>query len=153
MSPAGLLDRPKMRIMPADEARAFLAHGTRTGKLAVVRRDGSPLVTPIWFCLDEDGAPVFTTSGDTLKGRAILRDPRCSLCVDEQSPPYSYVRVDGVAAVSEEPEELLSWAIRIAARYMGPDRAEAYGRRNAVPGELLVRIRPTKIVALTGIAD
>jgi PPOX class probable F420-dependent enzyme len=139
--------------MAADEARAFLSQGTRTGKLAVVRRDGSPLVTPIWFCLDDDGAPVFTTGADTAKGRALRRDPRCSLCVDEDSPPFSYVRVDGVAAVSEEPDELLRWATRIAARYMGPDGAEAYGRRNAVPGELLVRLRPTKVVALADIAD
>jgi PPOX class probable F420-dependent enzyme len=139
--------------MPPDEARAFLAHGARTGKLAVVRRDGSPLVAPIWFCLDDDGAPVFTTGADTIKGRALRRDPRCSLCVDEQSPPYSYVRVDGVAAISEESEELLSWTTRIAARYMGADRAEAYGRRNAVPDELLVHLRPTRIVALADIAD
>lgn len=30
-------------------------------------------------------------------------------------------------------------------RYMGADRAEEYGRRNGVPGELVVRIRPTKV--------
>jgi PPOX class probable F420-dependent enzyme len=142
-----------MRRMTDEEARSFLAEGTRTGKLAVVRRDGSPLVTPIWFGVDEDGSLVFTTGGETAKGRAIRRDPRCSLCVDEDSPPYDFVRVDGVADVSEDPATLLSWATRIAARYMGADRAEAYGRRNAVPGELLVRLRPTRIVALTAVAD
>jgi PPOX class probable F420-dependent enzyme len=139
--------------MTEEEARAFLAAGTRTGKLGVTRRDGSPLVTPIWFCLDEDGALVFTTGADTVKGRALRRDPRCSLCVDEESPPFDYVRVDGVAELSEDPAELLSWAIRIAARYMGAERAEAYGRRNAVPGELLVRLRPTASVAVADIAD
>jgi hypothetical protein len=45
------------------------------------------------------------------------------------------------------------WATRIAARYMGEEQADAYGKRNAVPGELLVRVRPTKIVAVKGVAD
>jgi len=139
--------------MTDEEAAAFLAAGTRTGKLAVVRRDGSPLVTPIWFCLDDDGALLFTTAADTVKGRALLRDPRCSICVDVESPPFDYVRVDGVAELSEEPTAMLGWATRIAARYMGADQAEAYGLRNAVPGELLVRVRPTRIVALADIAD
>jgi hypothetical protein len=41
----------------------------------------------------------------------------------------------------------------IAARYMGPDLAEEFGKRNGVPGELIVRLRPTKVLAgfnLTG---
>jgi hypothetical protein len=48
---------------------------------------------------------------------------------------------------------LLVWATRIAARYMGEDQAEAYGRRNAVPEEMLVRVTPTKVVARAGITD
>lgn len=141
------------RRMPEQEAREFLSAGTRTGKLAVVRRDGSPLVVPIWFVLDDDGSLVFNTGADTVKGRAILRDPRVSVCVDREVPPYDYVRVDGVAEVSRDPEEMLPWATRIAARYMGAELAESYGRRNAVEGELLVRVRPTRVVALAGVAD
>lgn len=76
-----------------------------------------------------------------------------SLCVDDEDPPYSYVRVDGTAATSEDLDEMLVWATRIAGRYMGAERAAAYGRRNAVKGELLVRVTPTKIVGLKNIAD
>jgi hypothetical protein len=47
---------------------------------------------------------------------------------------------------------VLAWATRIAARYMGADQAEAYGRRNAVPGEALVRVTPTKIIAEKDVA-
>jgi hypothetical protein len=36
---------------------------------------------------------------------------------------------------------------------MGAEQAEAFGRRNAVPTELLVRVTPTKVVAQTGISD
>jgi PPOX class probable F420-dependent enzyme len=132
--------------MTTDERRAFLLHGTRTGKLATVRRNGAPHVAPVWFVLDGDDL-VFTTHTETVKARTLRRDPRATLCVDDQTPPYSYVIVEGECSISEEPEALLRWAIRIGGRYMGEDQAEAFGRRNAVAGELLVHLRPTKIIA------
>jgi hypothetical protein len=73
--------------------------------------------------------------------------------VDDQTPPYSYVMVEGVAETDDDPAGLLDWATKIAARYMGPDLAEKYGERNAVPGELVVRIRPTKVVAHARVSD
>lgn len=139
--------------MSNEEVQSFLMDGTRTGKLATVRPDGSPHVTPIWFVLDDDGTVVFNTGRDTVKGRALRRDPRASMCVDDERPPYAYVRVDGVVELSEDVDAMLPWSTRIAERYMGADLAEAYGRRNAVTGEMLVRLRPTKIVALKEIAD
>jgi PPOX class probable F420-dependent enzyme len=142
-----------MRRLDDDEIRTFLSAGTRTGKLAVTRLDGSPMVVPIWFVVDDDGSLLFTTWRDTIKGKAIRRDGRVSLCVDEEQPPFAYVRVDGTATLEEDPERLRTWATRIAARYMGADRAAEYGERNGVPGELLVRITPGKIVAQAGIAD
>ncbi len=141
------------RVMSTEEARAFLAAGARTGKLAVVRRDGAPFVVPVWFVVDEDGSLVFNTGARTVKGRSIRRDPRVSICVDDETPPYGYVRVDGVAEVSEDLEAMLPWSTAVARRYMGDDLAEDYGRRNAVAGELLVRVRPTRVVALAAIAD
>jgi PPOX class probable F420-dependent enzyme len=120
--------------------------------LAVVRADGSPHVAPIWFDLDGDTV-VFTTGADTVKGRAIRRDPRVSLCVDDEEPPFAYVRMDGRASWSEDLDEMLVWATRIARRYMGVEEAEAFGRRNAVPGELLIRLEPTKVVALAELSD
>ena len=125
---------------------AFLSAGTRTGKLAYAGRDGRPLVAPVWFIV-EDGVLVFNTGKDTAKGRALARDPRATLCVDLEEPPYAFVQVQGKAELSEEPGELVRTATAIAARYMGQDRAEEYGRRNGVPGELVVRLHPTKVIA------
>lgn len=141
------------RRLSEAEVRDFLAAGTRTGKLAVVRRDGSPMVVPIWFVVDEDGSLVFNTGADTVKGRALARDRRVSICVDDEHPPFAYVRIDGEAEVSTDLDEMLPWATAIARRYMGDDLAEAYGRRNAVQGELLVRVRPLRVVAFAGVAD
>jgi PPOX class probable F420-dependent enzyme len=135
------------RRMSAEEARAFLAEGTRTGKLATVRTDGSPHVVPIWFVLDGDDL-VFTTAADTVKGRALRRDGRAAICVDLERPPFAYVMVAGTVEISDDLDEMLSWATRIAARYEGADRADEFGRRNAVAGELLVRLRPSRVVAV-----
>jgi PPOX class probable F420-dependent enzyme len=126
---------------------AFLGAGTRTGKLAYTSADGRPLVVPVWFIV-EDGTLVFNTGKDTAKGRALARDPRAALCVDLEEPPYGFVQVQGTAELSEEPAELLRTAIAIGARYMGQDRAEELGKRNAVPGELVVKLRPAKVIAV-----
>ena len=137
--------------MTPGEWRAFLLHGTRTGKLATVRKDGRPHVVPVWFVMDGDDI-AFTTSAASVKARAIRRDPRVSVCVDSEDPPYAFVMLEGVAALSDDVGEMLPYATAIGARYMGADRAEEFGRRNAVPGELLVRITPTRVLAEDNIA-
>ena len=145
-----------MYHMDRDEWLAFVSHGTRTGRLATVRKDGSPHVAPVWFLIDTvDGSDfiVFTTGADTVKGYAVRRDPRLSMVVDVDVPPFSFVQFQAEAAVSEDLGDLLAWATRLGGRYMGADKAEAFGKRNAVPGELLIRARITKVVAVAEIAD
>jgi PPOX class probable F420-dependent enzyme len=127
------------------EIRAFLSHGTRTGKLGYVASDGRPLVAPIWFVVHGDEL-WFNSGRDTAKGKAIARDPRLVLCVDLERPPYAFVQVQGVATVSEDLDELIASATEIGRRYMSADSAEEFGKRNGVPGELLVRLRPTKVI-------
>ena len=138
--------------MTREEWRAFLQLGTRTGKLATVRKDGWPHVVPVWFVLDGEDI-VFTTGARTVKGRALRRDPRACLCVDDENPPYAFVMVEGRATLSDDLEKMLVYATAIGSRYMGADNAEAFGRRNAVPGELLVRLTPTRVVAEDRVAD
>lgn len=138
--------------MNKDEWRAFLSAGTRTGKLSTVRADGSPHIAPIWFVLDGDDL-VFNTGADTVKGRNLARDGRMALCVDDDRPPFSFVTVQGHAELGDDLDEVRSWATRIARRYMGDERAEEYGARNGVPGELVVRVRIDKVVALASVAD
>ncbi|MDQ6728215.1 MAG: PPOX class F420-dependent oxidoreductase [Actinomycetota bacterium] len=139
--------------MTAAEWRAFLTTPVRTAKLATVRADGRPHVAPIWIALDDDDTVVFMTGAGTVKGRNILGEPRVALCVDDDQPPFAFVVIEGSAEVSEDPVALFTWATRIGGRYMGEDRAEEYGRRNAVAGELLVRVRPTRVIAQKDVAD
>jgi PPOX class probable F420-dependent enzyme len=133
------------------EVVEFLSTGTRTGMLGYLARDGRPLVAPVWFLVD-DGDLIFNTGKDTAKGRALQRDPRIVITVDDPHPPFSFVQVQGTVELSEEPVALLDSSTRLAARYMGAERAEEYGRRNAVPGELLVRVAPTKVLAAFNVA-
>jgi PPOX class probable F420-dependent enzyme len=135
-----------MASLSDPQVREFLARGTRTGKLSYLAASGRPLVTPVWFVVEGDSL-VFNTGKETAKGRALARDPRTSLCVDLEEPPFAFVQVQGDAELSEDPAELLRTATAIAARYMGAERAEEFGRRNGVPGELVVRLRPVKVVA------
>jgi PPOX class probable F420-dependent enzyme len=139
--------------MPEDRWRAFLLERPRTAKLATTRKDGRPHIAPIWIDLDDDGSIIFTTSSTSVKGRSIKRDPRISMCVDDDRPPFSYVVLEGVATTSEDPEELLRGATRIGGRYMGAGRAEEFGRRNGVAGEMLVRLKPSRVLAREGISD
>jgi PPOX class probable F420-dependent enzyme len=124
----------------------------RTAKLAVVRADGSPQVVPVWVDLDGDDV-IFMTGANTVKGKALQRDPRASLCWDDERPPFTFVTVSGRASFSTDQEELLRWGIRIGGRYMGAERGEEFGRRNAVPPEMVVRITPERIIAQRNVAD
>jgi len=141
-----------MREMSADERREFLLGRARTASLATVRADGRPHVAPIWFDLDGETL-VFMTGEGSVKGRNMARDPRVSLCIDDEDPPFHYVLIEGTAELVSGDPDLLYWATRIGGRYMGADRADEYGRRNAVEGALLVRVAPRKILAHRDIAD
>ena len=141
-----------MENMSKAEIQSFLLDQARTGKLATVRQDGRPHVAPVWFDLDGDDL-VFTTWHASVKAANLRRDPRLSICVDDETPPFSYIIIEGTATITEAPNELRHWATRIGGRYMGQNLAEAYGKRNSVEGELLVRVRPTKIIAQKNIAD
>lgn len=73
--------------------------------------------------------------------------------MDDDRPPFDFVIIQGRAHLSEDPAQLRHWAARIGARYMGEDRAEEFGARNGVPGELLVRVTVEKVLAQKDIAD
>jgi PPOX class probable F420-dependent enzyme len=135
-------------VMSENEVRAFLTTmPPHTGTLATVRADGRPHLAPVWYDVDDDGSIVFNTGETTVKGRNLARDPRASFCVDDERPPFSFVVIEGTVELSDDLAEVRRWAARIGGRYMGADRAEEYGERNGVAGELLARLTPTRVVS------
>jgi PPOX class probable F420-dependent enzyme len=141
-----------MRRMTEQEWHAFVMQGTRTGKVATTRKDGRPHVVPIWFVVDGDDI-LFTTGASSVKGQALRRDLYACLCVDDQAPPFSFVMVEGPVELSTDLDEMRRVATRIGRRYMGAERAEEVGARNTAESELLVRLRPTHVLAEADLAD
>lgn len=126
--------------------REFLMTGTRTAKLATVRPDGRAHVAPVAFVLDGDDL-LFSTAATSVKGRALLRGGEVALAVDDEQKPYPFVIVEGTVSTSEDLDELLRWCTAVGGRYMGADHADEFAKRNAVPGQVLVRVTPTRIIA------
>jgi PPOX class probable F420-dependent enzyme len=139
--------------MSSDEVQAFLRSPVRPGILATVRADGRAHAAPIWFDVDDDGSIVFNTGEDTVKGRNLRRSGRASLCVQDDQPPFSFVAVEGAVTLIDDLDQVKAWAGRIGGRYMGADRADEFGQRNGVPGELLVRLVPDHVVAAADVAN
>ena len=139
-----------MPSMTMEEALAFIAVGTRTGKLATSSPSGDPHVAPLWFVVD-DGI-VFTTGHDTVKGRHLRANPRAALAVDDDTFPYGFVVVRGPVEVDIEVPAKLDWATRIAERYVPAGRAPEYGQRNAVPEEMVCRLAIERITGFRDIA-
>jgi len=140
-----------MKKMTNEEYLKFISEGTRTGKLATVNKDGSPHVVPVWFHVDGENI-VFSTGLESVKYKNMGRDPRVCLSVDEEKGLYSFVKIDGTVSFSNKEEDRVNWAKKIAARYMGEEHAEAYGKRNSGPDEVVATIKPHRVLALADVA-
>lgn len=140
-----------MKPMSRQRVLEFIQEGTRTGSVATVRQDGRPHVVPIWFVID-DGDVVFTTWHGSVKARNLARDGRLAMTVDDAEPPYAYATVEGPVTISDDPNETQRVATLSGARYMGQDRADEFGRRNGVPGEVAVRMRIEHVVGADDMA-
>jgi PPOX class probable F420-dependent enzyme len=139
------------RRMTEPEGWAFLRTPPRPAVLSTGRADGRPHAAPVWYDIDGNSI-LFTTGADSIKGRNLARDPRLTLCVQDDQPPYSFVLVEGIAEMSDDVEQVRQWATRLGGRYMGRDRAEEFGIRNGVPGEHLVRVTPTRVIGFHDLA-
>ncbi len=138
--------------MTHDEWADFVNAGTRTGKLAVVLPSGRPAVTPVWFVYEDDGCFRFNTWGTSAKAKAMRAEPRVSLLVDMEEPPYAFVRVEATARIVDDPELTRRVATAAGGRYMGAERAEEYGARNGVEGEVVVELTPVKVAAFDDVS-
>lgn len=142
-----------MEKMTKVEYLNFLKEHPRSAKIATVREDGRPHVVPIWFSLDGDTL-IFTAWHTSVKVKNILHDGRVAICVDEDSPPYHYVLLEGRAEIIDKSEEASHyWAKFIAERYMGAEKAEILAGRYGIEGEWVFRMTPENIVAYKNVTD
>jgi PPOX class probable F420-dependent enzyme len=143
--------RNVMRKMDATEVMAYIDEKPRTAHLATVRADGRPHVATIWVVRDGDDI-VFTTWHTSVKGKNLARTGQAALSLDDQADS-SYVAIEGTVTIDEDPAVVRIWATRLGGKYMGEDRAEEFGKRNGVPGEVTCRLRPTHLSGARGVTD
>ena len=110
--------------------------------LATYRRDGTVLLSPVWHEWVDDGFNVVTGSGD-VKAAHLRRDPRASIVVCDDSPPYRglEVRARGRLIALEDP----SIVRRISTRYLGSEAGERYAETSG--DDLLIRLEPGELRA------
>ena len=110
------------------EQTEFLAAPGMLMRIACVRADGSPLITPIWF-IHQDEAIYFTPRAQSEWFAYLRQDNRIGLCIDEQDLPYRKVIIEGQAELVHDLGEDDRWRDLyrlIAGRYVPPEAAEAY---------------------------
>jgi PPOX class probable F420-dependent enzyme len=105
--------------------------------LATLRRDGGVLLSPVWHEWRDGGFNVWTGAGD-VKVRHLRRDPRASILVAESRQPLRGIEVRGVARIIED--GALETAVRIASRYIGPEKGAAYVGSGA--DDVIIRLEP-----------
>src|SRR5262245_28368138 len=137
--------------MSRDEAWAFLGGGSMTATFASVRADGRPHAVPTWYAVDGEEI-VFTTWHTTAKAANIRARPHVVVVLQDPQPPYTYVSIEGDAQLIDDLPQCREISTLLGAKYMGADRAEEFGKRNGVAGELVVRVRPTKMFGEANVA-
>ena len=113
---------------------ASLLEGPSPAVLTTYRKDGTALVTPVWFRHREGVFEVVIAEGD-VKLQHLRRDPRCSLVVFEAVPPFRGLEVRGAAELLE----CDAGPIReeIASRYLGVEDGRRFAAERTRPGVLL----------------
>lgn len=158
----------RLAEMSKVEVINFLNHGTMTAKISTASLDGTPHVAPVWFMIDDKKLQqgsitdsnlnlilLFTTSNKSVKAKHLIENPKISVCVDDQKPPFSFIIINGIVEIEHNPlpDDLLGYTTKLAERYMGKENSVRFGKRNAVEGELIVRVRPKKIIAQKNVSE
>ena len=110
--------------------------------LATYRKDGTVLLSPVWFEHRDGLFQVWCGSAAEGKVRHLLQDPRASLVIAEQTQPWRGVEVVGRTTVSSD--DFRGVLLRTAERYEGPDAVARFDAAYPVDGVVL-RIAPDKL--------
>jgi PPOX class probable F420-dependent enzyme len=130
--------------MSAAEREEFLA-GVHVGVLsATVGAEGRTLAVPVWYSYQPGGLLTVLTGRRSRKAAAIRAAGRFGLCVQDDSPPYRYVSVEGPTVSEEELDH--AERLAMARRYLGRADGDRYVTDNPDPERKNVafRMRPER---------
>jgi PPOX class probable F420-dependent enzyme len=107
--------------------------------LATYRTDGSVLLSPVWHQWRDGGFDVVVGPND-IKLKHLRRDPRASVVVYGNDPPFAGLEARGEASL--DPDGGAAAILSMALRYLGPEDGPAYAA--TVANSVLVRLEPTQ---------
>lgn len=110
--------------------------------LATYRKDGTVLLSPVWFEHRDGLFQLWCGSASEGEVGHLLHDPRASLVITEQTRPWRGVEVVGRTSVSSD--DFRGVLLRTAARYEGPDAPARFDAAYPDDGVVL-RITPDKV--------
>jgi len=113
-----------MRKNLKPEVLKDLLDGSTLAVLATHMKNGQTLLSPVWQEFRNGGFSVVILADD-VKMRHLKRDPTASVLVAEQEPPYRGIEIRGEAKFSK-PVDVLDTVRRLAVRYLGEARGNAY---------------------------
>ena len=129
--------------MSVEEREAFLA-AVRIGVLSIADEGRGPLTAPVWYGYEPGGDVWILTGPTSMKGKALEKVERVSLCVQTEDPPYKYVSIEGpiIARETPDPEKHSRF---LAQRYLGEAMGNAYVAANeGIATSTLFRVKPER---------
>ncbi len=134
-----------MTQMSQAEKEAFLAD-LHVGVIGINDPGRGPLTVPIWYDYTPGGELWVITGANSRKGKLMSEGTRLSLAAQTETAPYVYVSIEGVVTSIEatDAETLLSMAVR----YLGEEQGQAYAAGSTLEGQVTVRIRPERWLAV-----
>jgi hypothetical protein len=125
--------------MTRAEREAFLAE-TRVAVVSIAEPGRGPLAIPVWYDYRPGGPLRFVTGGSSRKARLLRAAGRATLCVQDESPPYRYLTVEGAVTIGapEYERDIRAVALRYLGAEMGQTYLEATSDQNA--GAILVTL-------------
>ena len=108
-----------MAVDLSKQAQAFLQE-LRFAVLATINQDGTPQLTTMWYLLEDDGTILMNTKIGRLKERNLRRDPRISICIEDD---YNFLTINGTVQLIDDPERAQHDIYRLSSRYHGEEKA------------------------------
>ncbi len=128
------------RDLAADELQRFLDERL-CATLATYRKDGSVLLAPVWQEWTDGGFNLMI-GPDDVKARNLRRDPRVSVSVYQNAPPYAGIELRTTARLIEDKRAAGDLDRRLAVRYLGEKQGNAYADSIADDPMCLLRLEP-----------
>ena len=132
-----------MAVELSEKARAYLRE-KRFAVLATLNKDGMPQLTTMWYLLEDDGTILMNTKVGRAKERNMRRDPRISICVEND---YTYVTLSGKVEMIDDPEIAQRDIFRLSSRYHGEEKAKRQMENQfSKEQRVTLRLKPERII-------